>query len=92
MIPRNVSPANLIVRTTLSEVAVLRLLRAAIAADPKNAVALCDGVIADFKAGVNEYVVIGNASRDPKAQKALEALPGAVDAMVKEIEALKPKA
>jgi hypothetical protein len=92
MIARNLTPSTSIVRNTLSEIVALRLLRSAMASDAKAAAALCDGVAADLKAAVGEYIAAAKASRDPKALRASEALQSDLDAMVKEIEALKPKA
>jgi hypothetical protein len=78
----------------LSEVVALRLLRELIKVSPQDAGAICDGVIADLKAAVGEYVAIGKGGRDPKAMRAAEAMDKKLAAMITELEAqaLKPKA
>jgi hypothetical protein len=92
MIKRDLTPATQIVRNAFSEAISLRLLGAAVASDPKNAVTLIVSISDDLKAGVGEYIALAKASRDPKSVRGAEALQAALDAMVAQIEALKPKA
>jgi hypothetical protein len=92
MTARNLSVADQFARAAFAEIIALRLLQTAVAADPKNASALLDGVVADLKAAGSDYLAKAKATRDAKLHRFADVLQPALDDMVKQIEALKPKA
>lgn len=91
MIARDFSLANQLARTTLADVAVVHLLAAAVAADPAKGAALIDAIAADIKAAGDAYQKAARSTRNAGLHRLAEALMPALDAVTKEIEALKPK-
>ena len=91
MTARGLTIADQFARAAAAEIVALHLLKATIAASPKTAASLIDGVADELKAASTEYATAARGTRDAKLHRFADAVQPMFDAMIKDLEALKPK-